>query len=82
MANLLRKAKKTKGQIHDVSAHDAGWDYVGFAAHGLSAGDALAKQTGNLEYIVVFVEGRANVSVDGENLGELGAGKAMRSPLL
>lgn len=72
MTDLQRKPKSEKGLIHDISAEDAGWGYVGFAVHRLSAGDKIAADTGDQEVILVLVEGKANVTAGGADYGEMG----------
>ncbi len=72
MANLLRKPVGVSGKIHDISAKDAGWKYVGFGLYQLEAGDNVAEATGDREIILVLVEGKAEISVDGQDFGELG----------
>ncbi len=70
---LLRKPTGTRGKVHDISAADAGWGYVGFGLYRLEPGDRVAEATGNREVILVLVEGRARVTGGGADWGEMGA---------
>jgi len=72
MANLLRKPTASSGKVHDITPESAGWDYVGFGLYHLKAGEQVSEQTGSREIILVLVEGRAQISVAGQNFGELG----------
>ncbi|MDA9865357.1 5-deoxy-glucuronate isomerase [bacterium] len=72
MSHLLRKPRAKTGMIHDISPNDAGWTYVGFAAHRLSPGDTVSAETHRREVILVLVEGKANLSAGGTNFGEMG----------
>ncbi len=72
MANLLRKPKGKTGKRHDISPKSAGWKYVGFGLYHLKAGEQAREQTGDREVILVLVEGKALVSVAGQDFGELG----------
>ncbi len=69
---LLRKPKGTNGLVHDISAKDAGWGYVGFGLHRLTAGQAASGTTGDTEIILVMVEGKAAVNAAGRDWGILG----------
>ncbi len=71
--NLLHKAMKTRGQIHDITPQSAGWGYVGFALHRLQAGDRAQGDTGSTEVILVMVEGLAQIDAAGQNWGVMGA---------
>lgn len=72
MSKLVRKPLATSGLIHDISPENAGWSYVGFAAHRLSPGDTVEGDTGNREVILVLVEGKAELSANGMQFGEMG----------
>lgn len=72
MSPLLRKPRADTGLIHDISPEDAGWSYVGFAAHRLGPGDTVQAETGDREVILVLVEGKAEFSAGGKAFGELG----------
>ena len=72
MADLLRKPSGTQGKVHDITAKDANWGYVGFGLYHLKAGDSAAEATGDREVILVLVEGKASISVDDQDFGELG----------
>lgn len=72
MADLLRKPKGEHGKVHDISAKQAGWSYVGFTLYRLKPGESAAEATGDNEAILVLVEGKANVTAAGEDRGEMG----------
>lgn len=72
MADLLRRPAGTHGKVHDISAADAGWGYVGFALYRLNAGDSVAETTGDREVILVLVEGHAQVHAAGQDWGVMG----------
>ncbi len=69
---LLRKPKGPTGKVHDITAADAGWGYVGFGLYRLAPGDHVAEATGDREVILVLVEGKARINAAGQDLGELG----------
>ncbi len=72
MTNLLRKPTGVSGKVHDVSAKDAGWGYVGFGLYRLSPGDRVTEVTGDREVILVLVEGKAHLSAGGQDFGLMG----------
>lgn len=78
MSKLKISPLGSHGKTHDVTIQNArgeltaDWNYVGFGLHKLRAGDEVAEITGGLEVILVFVEGCAEITANGENLGELG----------
>ena len=72
MANLLRKPNGTKGCVHQISAADAGWGYVGFTLYRLNAGDSVAETTGDREVILVLVDGHAHIEGAGQDWGVMG----------
>jgi 5-deoxy-glucuronate isomerase len=70
--NLLRKPVASYGLIHDITAENAGWGYVGFHLHRLSAGDQASGTLGDREAILVIVEGKARITTAGRDWGILG----------
>lgn len=72
MTSLLRKPNGTTGKVHDITPKNAGWDYVGFSLYHLKESETAAELTGDTEVILVIVEGKAMVSVEDKNFGELG----------
>ena len=72
MANLLIKPNGTQGKVHEVTPQSAGWGYVGFSLYRLKIGESVTQATGDLEAILVLVEGNARVSVERESFGVLG----------
>jgi 5-deoxy-glucuronate isomerase len=72
---LLRRAAppqdgSTAAQRIEVA--DAGWRYVGFAAHELTRGDGFERPPDDREMAVIVGRGSATVSVDGRRFGSLG----------
>lgn len=72
MAGLLRKPTSRSGQIHAITPQDAGWHFVGFDLWRLAPGEVATGQLDGREAILVLVEGHAEISADGESLGEMG----------
>jgi 5-deoxy-glucuronate isomerase len=72
MTKLLRKPAGTSGKVHDISAEDAGWGYVGFKLYRLSPGETAAEVTGDREVILVLVEGKARLMAGGQDFGLMG----------
>ncbi|MEM8868975.1 MAG: 5-deoxy-glucuronate isomerase [Pseudomonadota bacterium] len=72
MQELQRRPSGARGCVHAISPQNAGWTYVGFDLHRLLPGDRAEAQTLNREVILVLVEGRAELSVDGRSYGECG----------
>lgn len=72
MAKLLRRPNGTSGKVHDITPADAGWSYVGFGLYRLQAGEQVAEVPGDHESILVLVEGKAQISVENTECGELG----------
>lgn len=72
MADLLRKPKGTSGKVHDITPEDANWGYVGFGLYHLETGEDAVEATGDREVILVLVEGKAEITVDGVSFGEQG----------
>ncbi|MBP1857943.1 5-deoxy-glucuronate isomerase [Rhizobium herbae] len=72
MPNLLVKPNGTSGLVHDITPQSAGWTYVGFGLNRLASGEKTAGESADRETCLVLVSGKAKVSVDGEDFGELG----------
>ncbi len=72
MSKLLVKPAGATGKIHDVTPASAGWSYVGFGLYRLAPGEVAQEETGEREVILVLVEGKARITVDGRDFGELG----------
>ncbi|MDN5787415.1 5-deoxy-glucuronate isomerase [Pseudorhodobacter sp.] len=72
MPDLLRKPFGTHGKVHDISAQNAGWRYVGFGLYHLRAGETASEATGEREHILVMIEGNARISGAGQDWGVLG----------
>jgi 5-deoxy-glucuronate isomerase len=72
MPQLLVKPESDNGKVISVTPQSAGWTYVGFDLHKLLPGQLVSGETGGREVCFVFVSGKGRVSVNGEDLGELG----------
>ena len=72
MRELQRKPAGEHGRIHHLTPEEANWSYVGFDVYRLAPGDRVEEATGDREAILVLVEGRAWITVDGESYGERG----------
>ncbi|WP_166418112.1 5-deoxy-glucuronate isomerase [Cochlodiniinecator piscidefendens] len=78
MTDLLRKPTAATGKVHDITRLSArgtqspDWDYVGFGLYHLSAGDVVKEHTGENEVILVLVEGKAEITANGQSFGEMG----------
>lgn len=70
--NLRLRPQAKTGLVHNVTPASAGWSYVGFALHRLVAGEVAGGEAGINELCLVLVSGRARISVDGVDLGEVG----------
>jgi 5-deoxy-glucuronate isomerase len=72
MSDLLIRPAGTTGKVHNVTPQSAGWSYVGFGLYRLAPGEVAQEETGEREVILVLVEGKARISVEGQDFGELG----------
>lgn len=74
MAQLLVHPSKldAQGRIHAITPASAGWDYVGFSAYQLKAGDTLSLNTGDVEQCLVLVSGKADVTAGALQCGVIG----------
>ncbi|MEO9517378.1 MAG: 5-deoxy-glucuronate isomerase [Paracoccaceae bacterium] len=72
MSDLLVRPSTSTGKVHDITPQTAGWGYVGFGLYRLRAGDKVAEQTDAREVILVLVEGKAELSADDQEFGEMG----------
>ena len=70
--NLRLRPKGDEGLVHDVTPASAGWTYVGFKLHRLAAGETAGGETRGDEVCLVLVSGKARISVEGQDLGDLG----------
>ena len=72
MSKLLVKPKAKSGLMQNVTPESAGWTYVGFGLNRLKAGEVATGESADRETCLVLVAGKARISVDGEDFGELG----------
>jgi 5-deoxy-glucuronate isomerase len=73
MPNLRVRPKGRRGLVTAVTPESAGWSYVGFALHRLEAGESLVAETGAREVCLALVSGKAKLTIDGRDFGEIGA---------
>ncbi|MBE0580527.1 5-deoxy-glucuronate isomerase [Devosia sp.] len=71
-SRLRIRPKAKTGLVHEVTPASAGWTYVGFALHRLDAGTVTGGNSGTQELCLVLVSGKARISVDGVDFGEIG----------
>ena len=78
MSELLVKPSGKSGKIIDITTENAknslapDWNYVGFGLYQLALGESASEATGDLEVILVIVEGRAKLSANGQEFGTCG----------
>lgn len=74
MSKLLLKAgpDNAGGHFHRVTPHSAGWTYVGFETHTLSAGAGLSRHEAQRETCIVMLSGKARVAAGGKEFGVIG----------
>ena len=72
MPKLQIKPNGREGLVHDITPESAGWTYVGFALHRLQPGESAGAATEKREVCLVLVSGKAKLSVDGRDFGEMG----------
>ncbi len=65
-------APEADGRVHHVTPTSASWTYVGFDAYDLDPGAAIARDTGDREFCIVMVSGRARVTAGERDLGTIG----------
>jgi 5-deoxy-glucuronate isomerase len=75
MSKLLSKYKDPAkdGCTQKITPANAGWDYVGFEAYELEAGQTLSLPSSDLEMCLVLIAGKATVKTDSasfENIGD------------
>ena len=72
---LLRRATPpaADGAIQRIDPFSVGWDWVDMAVHRLARGQAIERNADDRERLVLVIEGRANVAIDGETLGLQGS---------
>lgn len=70
--SLLVKAARDHRDLVSVTPASAGWSYVGFSAHRLSAGERLSVQRPGREACVVVLSGRVDVEGFGASWPDLG----------
>ncbi|MCL6285228.1 5-deoxy-glucuronate isomerase [Ruegeria sp. 2012CJ41-6] len=77
-SDLLRKPSGPSGKVHDITPESArgpqspDWAYVGFGLYHLKPGETVSEATGDREAILVLVEGKAQISCDDLDFGEMG----------
>lgn len=72
VSRLQVKGARHGRDIVSVTPHSAGWDYVGFRAQRLRAGEVESVDTGERELCLVVLTGTVDVVVDGATWSGLG----------
>ena len=74
MPSLLVKQSKpsTTGLIHDISAESSDLKYVGFRTYQLQDGQQISDKFKEKETCLVFLAGKGQVQVNGEDFGIIG----------
>ena len=72
MPQLRVRPRGTRGLVAEVTPESAGWTYVGFALHRVAVGESVAAETGTREVCLVLVSGKARLTIDGKDFGEIG----------
>jgi 5-deoxy-glucuronate isomerase len=72
MTGLRVRSKDGHGEVVNVTPESAGWTYVGFALERLDAGETFSAETGSREVCLVLISGKAKVTIDGKDFGEIG----------
>ena len=74
MSHLLSKytPPDANGRTQHVTPASAKWDYVGFSAYELSAGNTVSLRDDNNEICVVMVAGHATIQAGGETFANIG----------
>jgi len=70
--SLLVKARREGRDIVEVTPQSAGWGYVGFSAHRLAAGEAMAIDRAKAEVCLVVLAGIVTVRHAGASWKEIG----------
>jgi len=70
---LLRKPDRAGAAVHRITPATAGWQYLGFEVLDLAPGATLARELADREQCFVLLSGRAQVELNGEALGVIGA---------
>ncbi|WP_029192832.1 5-deoxy-glucuronate isomerase [Paenibacillus harenae] len=68
----LRERPAEDGSMLRITPESAGWQYVGFEAVKLEAGQSLRRETGENEVCLVLLSGRASVSTSKASWPEIG----------
>ncbi|MHB1109346.1 MAG: 5-deoxy-glucuronate isomerase, partial [Devosia sp.] len=72
MPSLKLRAQGEHGRVHHVTPENAGWTYVGFDLWKLAPGESAGGGLPDKEACLVILAGKARITVDGVDLGELG----------
>lgn len=75
--HLLMRPQGASGQIHSIDRQALGdrcssWAYVGFDLHSLESGKSARAATGEDEHMLVLIEGRGRLRIDGQEYGTIG----------
>ena len=71
MSDLLIKPNTGTSCLHEITPARAGWRYVGFGVHDMSAGTTLSDAGGDQEICLVLLTGSARFSANGQDFGQV-----------
>src|SRR2546423_15328008 len=77
--SLLVRARRSGKEIVKVTPQSAGWNYVGFAAYRLGAGETITLDADRLERCIVILSGTVTVRAGDDTWTEIG-GRGRRVP--
>jgi len=80
-SHLLAKARREGREIVTITPQRAGWDYVGFSAVRLAAGESEPVDTGTRELCIVVLTGRVDVQVGAQSFEGLGTRDSVFEPV-
>lgn len=61
------------GRVIEITPESAGWRHVGFEVFKLQPGQRISRATGDREFCLVLVTGKANVVAGGQRFAQIGA---------
>jgi hypothetical protein len=80
MPNLLVKPKGDQGRVTHVTPESAGWTYVGFDLHRVKTGETISAPSSDREVCLVWISGKSETSVDGQDFGRRRLSPISNSP--
>jgi 5-deoxy-glucuronate isomerase len=65
-------APERDGRVIEITPESAGWRHVGFEVFKLHPGQSVSRSTGDREFCLVLVTGKADVVADGQRFSGIG----------